>query len=382
MGTFRAGAGSAHGSGILRSEKGSTEVLRRVSRVKIRGRKVARLASFLRIDEWLYSKTPMMMGCFLYFVLRKWNRGETTRTEVWSVTGQFAALLLFVCLFLAFSYVINDWSDLDADRRAGKQKVMTEMTDGGIVLSLAGLAAAGSLPVLLGCHFSPTLCGVILFVYFWGAVYSVRPLRFKERGAAGLVECAAAQRCCPLLVIPFLVTVQPLDYAAWMVLSFLDGMKYILIHQALDADSDRRTGIRTFLVGHSSFPYRKVLMAVYLAETALTGWLIAAAGVRNPLLFAAAAADVAVEAVFYRVIHVYAGKEWLYSFDAVPLETMLNVAVPLGLSVSLALREPAAIILTLLLLVVVWWGLPPKGDILRVYIRVQREHINSRGQSK
>ena len=78
------------------------------------------IISYLRIKEWLSSKVTMMLGIFVYFsYIGKWD-GETT------IIG-LITFFLVVTMFLAISYIANDYSDIEVDKKADKKKVIASM---------------------------------------------------------------------------------------------------------------------------------------------------------------------------------------------------------------------------------------------------------------
>src|SRR5919206_415847 len=86
------------------------------------------------------------------------------------------------------------------------------------------------------------VCAVAL-----AAAYSLPPFGLKARRSAGIWSAAAAQRTLPMLVA--LTAINRMDAAAWVLLlvAQLAGMRWILVHQVIDAGSDRRVGVATWV---------------------------------------------------------------------------------------------------------------------------------------
>ncbi len=169
---------------------------------------------------------------------------------------------LAVALFLLASigiagcaYLLNDFTDRAQDRLNSVAN-LTAGKSGGFLTAMAGLLLilawwpwfwlpmSGAVWLLLGLEF-------ILF-----AAYSLAPLRFKERGTAGL--CADTLYAC---VIPLLVawlvfarlgaTPTPYWYGAVLFLwGFSTGFRAILSHQLEDLAHDQKAGAQTFVVIH------------------------------------------------------------------------------------------------------------------------------------
>ena len=83
-----------------------------------------KIASYLRIREWLDSKVTFMMGILLFFYFCIGERFETI-TVVKTV-----AYFLYVSMFLAISYVANDFADMEIDKKSGKVKIIAKCQNG------------------------------------------------------------------------------------------------------------------------------------------------------------------------------------------------------------------------------------------------------------
>ena len=73
-----------------------------------------KVMSYLRLDEWMSSKVTMMLGIQAYFIC-------INREDITAAAMELIVYFLFLSMFLALSYVSNDFSDLEADRMAGKK---------------------------------------------------------------------------------------------------------------------------------------------------------------------------------------------------------------------------------------------------------------------
>ena len=76
-----------------------------------------KLFSYIRLSEWYDSKVPLMLGALMYFYYLDMQQYSAEQFLV-----RFIAYMLYISMFLAFSYVINDFSDIEVDRKAGKHK--------------------------------------------------------------------------------------------------------------------------------------------------------------------------------------------------------------------------------------------------------------------
>ena len=78
------------------------------------------LIRYLRADEWMSSKVTMMLGTAAYFLC-------INGRDMLTACRELAVYFLFLAMFLAISYVSNDFSDLEIDKKAGKKKVIAQL---------------------------------------------------------------------------------------------------------------------------------------------------------------------------------------------------------------------------------------------------------------
>ena len=152
---------------------------------------MGKLRSLVRVNEWLFSKIPSLFVPLLLFYYYEGASGDCTKV----------LFLYFIYLMFSFSfgYAVNDYSDREEDAIVGKRNIMGELSETQCSLILL-ILLCGCIPFGIICN-NPVIIPIYIFVYFWGAAYSIRPFRFKERGALGLFECAIAQRMFPMFPI-------------------------------------------------------------------------------------------------------------------------------------------------------------------------------------
>ncbi len=301
--------------------------------------RINRFCRMLRVEEWLFSKIPFMFApLFTYIHTYGLYRGNYG-------LGLCLKYFIFIVTFYGFGYAINDFSDKEIDRKAGKENVMGEISPAAGLFVLA-LLVMGCLP-FLAMHWNGKTALLFALVYFWGAAYSVRPFRFKERGALGLLVSSLAQRALPLL--PLLGADARMWRAVllWGAVGFLTGLRYILIHQYEDMENDRQTGTRTFVNARSGG-----IAGIIGVCFGLELLLALAAGVfwRLPGYWIGFAVCLALSLpAFHTVQHIYQ-KSYFASFICVPLEDLYNFYLPLAWLLAFAKAEPLWLLPAALLL--------------------------------
>ncbi len=305
--------------------------------------RVLQIFMMLRMKEWLFSKIPFMFVP-LFVHIFTYNQYRSAAS-----LGICLQYFIFIVTFYGFGYAINDFSDKEIDRKVGKKNVMSEIgpVAGTLVL---GILVMGCFP-LLAMHFSWKMAGILAFVYFWGAAYSVRPFRFKERGAAGLLVSSLAQRAIPLLPLLGLDGRAWKSIFLWGLVGFLTGLRYILIHQYEDLENDQKSGTHTFVnIHHCNIAWMLgaclalemlILFAAGIYAEMAVYWVFLAICLVQSLL------------VFYTVHSIYR-KSYFASFICVPLEDFYNFYLPLAW-LLLFVREQALWAAPLAILLLVGW---------------------------
>jgi 4-hydroxybenzoate polyprenyltransferase len=192
-----------------------------------------------RISEWWEHKVAPVCGVFY---------GTLYLAGVPVSASWVAALTLLIAIAAQATYVsvINDLTDREVDRLAGKS-VRNDGRYTPVILLVLSIAAGACVAfawrertMLLTVY----ACGWVAF-----SLYSIPPFRFKERGIAGVLCDAGGAHLFPTLTAVFCAAQV---HGPWVVVTavwaFASGVRGILWHQLRDAEVDRRTGVRTFVV--------------------------------------------------------------------------------------------------------------------------------------
>jgi len=208
----------------------------------------AGLIASVRAGEWWdYKLVPLLTAFYATVMLL-----DRPIAALWP-----AALLLLLALVpgAAFVSLLNDLTDLDEDRAAGKRNRMAGR-------SLAFRVAAILLPVAAGLIFlflwrdDLWLMAAYLAAWIAFTLYSLPPVRLKARGLAGVLADAAGAHLFPTLVAMLVafraagIAPDPVWIAAGAAWAFGYGLRGILWHQLSDRDNDRAAGVRTFAQRH------------------------------------------------------------------------------------------------------------------------------------
>jgi 1,4-dihydroxy-2-naphthoate octaprenyltransferase len=244
----------------------------------------ANLIASVRAGEWWdYKLVPLLTAFYATVALL-----DRPVASLWP-----AALTLLLALVpgAAFVSLLNDLTDLDEDRAAGKPNRMAGRPS-------AFRIAAILLPVTAGILFlwlwrdDPLLMAVYLAAWIAFTLYSLPPFRLKARGFWGVLADASGAHLFPTLVailVAFRAAERPLDpvwVAAGAAWAFGYGLRGILWHQLSDRDNDRAAGVRTFAQRHPRRVSARVgAWLAFPLELIGLGLLVWKLGSPLPLLF-------------------------------------------------------------------------------------------------
>lgn len=306
---------------------------------KILVQRFIKIGEFLRVSDWYDSKVPFLM-CFtlLSMLSAPAVSALVFPTQVLSTSERMArwfSSFMFYSFFLAFGYLINDYADRDVDQRAGKEKLIHGMKESRIFLTMGVVITASVLPVLLVSRLSPYVLVMAALTFVLGASYSLPPLRFKERGVLGLIVSSAAQRCMPVMVTAGLFHPRTSLILLFLSCSFLSGLRYILIHQVIDIENDRKADVHTFAEKNYAYCVRGIY-AVFLLEIVSMALLLFM--IRRPVIWLSVLPAVLLDSTACMAVRNCMMKPVFTTFYCVPGEAFYNIYLPLILTV-LSVRE-------------------------------------------
>jgi 4-hydroxybenzoate polyprenyltransferase len=199
---------------------------------------MTRARRWTRWPDWVDSKLAWLgTSCYYLALIDGWSLAHTVAVML--------RVLPFVVGLAALGYAANDYWDREADVAAGKRAPDVAPSPAAhrrLVAGLLGATLVATVP--LAPRGSSLVVGLMLLVL--AVAYSAPPVRLKVRGAWGLLVGALAQWGTPPL--PLLVgrAAPTAGFALLLALGLSAGLRWMLLHQILDAPGDARAGIRTF----------------------------------------------------------------------------------------------------------------------------------------
>lgn len=284
--------------------------------------------NLFRTKEWYDSKVPMLISVTLYiFALNKASFSTDNFLIVITLT-------LFYSFFLSFGYIINDYADIEVDKITGKKKVIHQFSRTAALFFVILTATLGFGTILIFKR-NIMVFIILLVVYFFGMSYSAKPFRFKEKGIMGLIVSSSAQRCFPLFLVFVIQDVPQLwRLILWIILSFIVGLRYILVHQYVDMENDSKSGVETFALKREKIVCA-MIPVVFILEIFLIVILYIPLCIQHKWIFGVIGFYAVVSAVRWIGTQSVFGHKALYSFEQIPLEDFYNQYTLLILNIIL-----------------------------------------------
>ncbi|MGD8539527.1 MAG: UbiA family prenyltransferase [Candidatus Aminicenantes bacterium] len=155
-------------------------------------------------------------------------------------------LLAVLCQGLS-AILINDLTDKEIDRRAGKERWITSFPPLAGTMIPVLLLALGFFALIQAGGDMPVFASFILPVLL-GTFYSLKPIRFKDRGIWGIVDYSLSATILSVIVPWTLFRPAFLLLPLLFTVVFGDKLIQILFHQIADFDTDREENVKSFAV--------------------------------------------------------------------------------------------------------------------------------------
>ncbi len=168
--------------------------------------------------------------------------------------------LLLSVLSTTYGYLINDYADRELDKAHGKANTFENDSNAkalGITVGFLGLALFSAFPFWSNPWFWIVWLGWLLIT----SLYSLPPIRLKERGRIGLAFVILAQRVLPVLLVFVSFRFYDLpDVLLIIVYILLRGATSDMNHQLEDYENDVSTNTRTSAVEIGKERYQKLFI--------------------------------------------------------------------------------------------------------------------------
>lgn len=223
----------------------------------------------IRISIWWNHISPPIIASIYY--------------TIWYSDGYYSSLWISLVLFLislcciaGFGYFLNDITDVETDRLAGKANSAARLSKYCRLLIAGGMLLFGLIPWMWLPRGFFTF-GFLLLLIFLVLVYSAHPFRFKENGSLGLLCDIHYGHILPVFIavntFSILLEIEWSNTAfVFIVLYtvfFFKGLRNILLHQIEDEPSDFESGSHTYTVVSGIKKTKRLVNAALITESIL-----------------------------------------------------------------------------------------------------------------
>lgn len=223
---------------------------------------------FIRFYTWWNYKLPPLFGIAFFFILYS--------QLPFDITLQRLAVLI-VCMIgtAGFGHYLNDIFDIEDDKRSGKPNSAARHSRTKRILILTVLLALGLLPWFLfyetgAIHF------LVIAVFLLFVLYSVPPVRLKDKGFWGIFTDTLYAHAIPAVVVALAIlaggeitSMTRKLIAIVFFWQFFVGFRNIAFHQYADYEQDMRSGTKTWAVKLGADKMKKTcLQWIYPVEAA------------------------------------------------------------------------------------------------------------------
>ncbi|MCT7963941.1 UbiA family prenyltransferase [Laspinema sp. D1] len=197
-------------------------------------------------EWWLYKIAPLLTIAYAETLLLQLPPTNATPTTL--------TALLAIASVAAYGYLLNDICDIETDQKANKPNAAANLQPWQrLLLCLLFLSIGFAAPLLT--HLGTIPLALLTANYLLPTLYSVPPLRLKERGIWGILSDAAGAHLVPTLFVAATVLSQTPDPPRNALIftgiaaahAFFVGLRGILLHQLWDRANDLNSGTATFV---------------------------------------------------------------------------------------------------------------------------------------
>jgi 4-hydroxybenzoate polyprenyltransferase len=302
------------------------------------------LCRLVRSQEWwLYKIAPLLTIAY----------AETLLLQLPPTTATLTTLtaLLSITSVAAYGYLLNDICDIETDQKAHKPNAAAQLQPWQrLLLCLLFISTGFAAPLLT--HLGTIPLALLTANYLLPTLYSVPPLRLKERGIWGILSDAAGAHLVPTLFVAATVLSQTADPPRNALIftgvaaahAFFVGLRGILLHQLWDRANDLNSGITTFVTQQPPETIQRwINRLVFLVELLLLSGVALLLCQSTPALTAFFAVYLLLTAVNIKTAPHPFTPSPPKNQNIIPHD-LYEVWLPLALAITLAVQNPQFLI--------------------------------------
>jgi len=298
-----------------------------------------KILKLIRWNDWYDSKLPFLFLTYYYLII------INNEVNMQSLILLFPLSILFIAL-MSFGYMLNDYFDKSIDNNSGKENALSSLTELNQIIILIIVLFIGLIAFIPFYQYKFSF--VFLFFYYLSSfIYSAYPFRLKEKGVWGLVFASLGQRIFPILIVFTVFEYFQFETLIFLILSFFIGLRWILVHQVLDYENDKKTSVETFVVNETPLRIYNLMLYVFAFEVIIAAIFVGIIYAAIPNILYLLIAYLLYELYLYPFWKQLGFKRMLLSYDFAPLADFYSLWIPLGLSFFLSYLNPLYFIVVL-----------------------------------
>lgn len=268
-----------------------------------------------RANDWWQSKAALLMG-IVYIAVAWFSIGFN------SFIFLSLSSIATIAGFASVGYLVNDFFDREKDARAGKKNFLHNKSPAliALLLLLASVLLFAPWLYLPFTRYSVFFIAAELALF---VLYSLPPVRLKERAWAGVVADAGYAHALPVLLAVYTFslaagkTIPVVAITLLLVWQMLNGIRNILLHQFDDMEADLRVGSKNLVAGMATNTFYFLLLALVTIEIIASCLFFSSLAVNMPYFIACMVLllfwAIAIMAKFYNTgFHEIAKTHWRY----------------------------------------------------------------------
>lgn len=242
-----------------------------------------KVSKIIRSKEWwTYKISPLLALGYATALL--------SPVPVYKVATQLILLLLSLVVGAIYVSVINDITDLEEDLASGKSNRIQQ-----VPANVRWMIPAACICIGLGFGyfvFYPDLLSCLLYLLSWVAfsLYSIKPIRLKNRGILGVfADGCGSHVFTSLLMVSSVsyITKQPIDWLWFCTIgiwALCYGLRGILWHQFVDRDNDIKVNLNTYASKIDPADFKTKERLLFALELVALGVILAKLHLAAPVI--------------------------------------------------------------------------------------------------
>ncbi len=192
--------------------------------------------NLIRARGWIFALQAILIHTVLYLLF-------VPNPLAWLII--FPLFLAYSMALLSYAHMLNSFADQKIDSKVGKSFALEKFPK---LFALAILTVTGIISIAVPLLFDAQSIYIGVISFLLATFYSIKPLKLKENGLAGVLTASLASSTLPLL---FLVSIIGGNIMLGLFLSislFFRQFMLELFHQFKDYENDKKTNVKTFAI--------------------------------------------------------------------------------------------------------------------------------------